>query len=287
MNEIFNNIFAYEYYELYFTRVKVIGKSEVAERIRDGLSSLGYFVVDKGENLRVVVGPISKAVKLADSKPVISVSDDGEYVIPVNKLESGVSFVASIIADMINGVLILTSKTSEKGLYSVQEFSWVNGLYWVRKEGIREVNKKLVERGRVSVYSPSNSIFLPEGYERVDFPCNADIVIGENSCKSLTLLPYKVIVGLKFVQPIPLEVILYSIKLTLKSLYLNENRVDVIVTSSKNESINILGKIMGAEVVTIQGDTCESLLLSYGGKIILKGVKRAYGLETCLGVLRL
>ncbi|BCU69315.1 hypothetical protein [Stygiolobus caldivivus] len=273
---------------MYFTKVRVIGVSGTAEKIREGLESLGYYITERGENLRVVVGPISKAVKYVNSKPVISVSEDGEYIIPLTGIESGVSFVASVISDIIGGSLILTSKTSEKGLYSVQEFSWINGLYWLRRDGIKEVNRKLVERGSLLVYSSGfDNFILPEGYERADFPCDADIVIGENSCKGLTLMPYKVIVGLKFIQPIPVEVILYSIKLTLKSLYLNERRVDVIVTGVRNSTIGSLGKIMGSEVSVIEGDTCESLLLNYGGKTVLRGVKRAYGLETCLGVLRL
>lgn len=268
--------------------MKVVGNSETAEKIKEGLEALGYYVLNRGENLKVVVGPISRAVKYVDSKPVISVSENGEYVVPLTNIESGISFIASIISDITNGTLVLTSKTSEMGVYSVQEFSWINGLYWTRRGMLRDVNRKLIERGKVYVYSSGvDGLILPEGYEKVDFPCDADILVGENSCKGLTLKPYKVIVGLKFIQPIPIEVILYSIKLTLKSIYLNEKRVDVIVTGVRNRMVESLAKLIGAEVAVIEGDTCESLLLNYGGKVVLKGVKRALGLETCLGVLKL
>jgi cobalt-precorrin 5A hydrolase len=273
---------------LYFSKIKVIGNSSVAEKIRDFLSQLGYYVVDDDEEVRVVVGSLSRGLKYINNKPVIVVSPSGNYVIPLHK-EGKVSFLASIIADLMDSTLVLTSKFAEMGLYSVQEFSWINGLYWKKYEKVKEVNKKLLEKGRVSVYVDDHvkRYYVPKegGYVISEYPCDADIIIGgDGSCSALYLYPYKVVVGLKYISPMPLEVILYSIKLTLKSIYLNENRLDVIVSSIGDRRLLELAKLFNAEVVKVSGDTCESLLLQYGGKIILKGVKRAFGLETCLGV---
>ena len=276
---------------MYFSKIKVIGNSSIAERIRDFLSQLGYYIVDDYEEVKVVVGPLSRGLKYVDKKPVIVVSPSGNYVIPIYK-ENKVSFLASIIADLLDSSLVLTSKYAEMGLYSVQEFSWINGLYWKVPEKVKEVNKKLLEKGRVSVYvndDRKRKYYIPKegGYNVSEYPCNADIVIGdEGNCNALYLYPYRVIIGLKYISPIPLEVILYSIKLTLKSIYLNENRLDVIVSSVSDRRLSELAKLFNADVVRLDGDTCESLLLQYGGKIILKGVKRAYGLETCLGVMK-
>ncbi len=271
-------------YKLYYNKIRVIGNSSLADRIIKLLNEIGYFIVNESENLRVVVGPLSRAIKFAN-KPVILVTENGEYVIPVNREESGVSLIASLISDMIGGNLILTSKMAEKGVYSVQEFSWVNGLYWTNSEKVKELNKKILKSSKLTVYY-DKKIILPEGYSSVEKPCSADIVVGDYDCNSLVLKPYKVVMGLKYYSTIPPEVILYSIRLTLKSIYILNDRVDVIVSPVKDRNIINISTLLGAELFTIYGDTCESMLLQYGGKILLKGVKRAFGLETCLGVVK-
>jgi len=274
---------------LYFTLVKIVGKGEVADKISSLLSSLGYITSNEKSNLYIVVGEIEKALKFANRKPVglIFVSEDGEYVIPLKGESKGVSFISSIIADLLNANLISTSKFSQQGLHSVEEFAWINALFTRDKDKIKELNRKLLERKRLYIYADGMPLVTPEEYVKIEVPCEADIVIGEGKCGEVVLKPIKMIVGLHYIEKIPTEVLLYSIKMTMKSLFINENRVDVILTPVNDNSIKQISKILNSEHKVIYADTCEDMLYSYGGRILLKSTRRAYGVFSCLAGLYL
>ncbi|BAK54756.1 hypothetical protein [Sulfurisphaera tokodaii] len=273
---------------MYFTRVRVIGEGEIAKNISSLLSSLGYELSSGKPNLYIIVGEMERALKFVNRKAgVIFVSEDGEYVIPLKRESKGVSFIASIISDLLNANLISTSKFSQLGLYSVEEFSWVNALYTRNKEEVKKANKKLLDKKKLYVYSDGVSLMLPEGYIRVQTPCEADIIIGEGKCNGVLLKPIKMIVGLYYIEKIPFEVLLYSVKLTMKSLYVNENRVDVILTPVNDRNVKELSRLLNAEYMVINADSCEEMLYSYGGRILLKEVNRAYGVISCLAGLYL
>ncbi|BFH72596.1 hypothetical protein SJAV_05400 [Sulfurisphaera javensis] len=271
---------------MYFTRVRVLGEGEIAKKISSILSTLGYELKPEKPNLYIIVGEIERALRFSNKKSgLIFVSEDGEYVIPLKGESKGVSFIASIIADTLNSNLITTSKFSQLGLYSVEEFSWLNALFTRHKEEIRQLNNKLIEKRKLYVYTDGLKLVFPEGYIKVETPCEADLIIGEGKCNGLVLKPIKIIVGLHYIERVPFEVLLYSIKLTMKSLYINENRVDVIVTPVNDRNVKEVSNLLNAEHVVINAETCEDMLYNYGGKILLKEVQRAYGVITCLAGL--
>lgn len=272
---------------MYFTRVKIIGKRELANKISSLLTSLGY-IVDEKPNLYIVIGEIEKALKFANKKAgLIFVSEDGEYVIPLKGESKGVSFISSIIADLINSNLITTSKFSQLGLHSVEEFAWMNALFTRNKEKVKELNRKLLEKKRLYIYSDGIPIITPDEYIKIQTRCEADIVIGEGECGKVVLKPIKMIVGLHYIEKVPAEVLLYSIKMTMKSLFINENRVDVILTPVNDSGIKQISTLLNAEHKVLEAETCEDMLYNYGGKILLKNARRAYGITTCLAGLYL
>ncbi|TRM84954.1 hypothetical protein DJ526_11640 [Sulfolobus sp. A20-N-G8] len=59
----------------------------------------------------------------------------------------------------------------------------------------------------------------------------ADVIISNNNLndsQKLILKPFKIYVGINYIPSIPFEVLVYSVKMTLKSLYLMSNRIDYI-----------------------------------------------------------
>ena len=273
---------------MYFTRVKLIGRGEVADKISSLLSSLGFIITNEKPNLYIVVGEIEKALKFADKKAgLVFVSEDEEYVIPLKGESKGVSFISSIIADLLNANLVTTSKFSQKGLHSVEEFAWINALFSKDKSKIKQLNKKLLERGRLYIYSDGVPLIIPEEYIKTEKQCEADIVIGEGKCSEVVLKPIKMIVGLYYTGKVPAGVLLYSIKMTLRSLFINENRVDVILTPIADNNIKQVSRMLNTEHKVINADSCEDMLYNYGGRILLKSAKRAYEVYSCLAGLYL
>mgnify|MGYP001772507760 CR=1 FL=1 len=278
----------YYYLELYFTHVRIVGKGEVANKISSLLSSLGYIITGEKPNLYIVIGEIERALKFANKKVgLIFVSEDGEYIIPLKGESKGVSFISSIIADLLDSNLITTSRFSQKGLLSVDEFAWINALFTRNKEKVKELNKKLLERKRLYIYADGIPLITPEEYVKTETQSEADIIIGEGKCDKVILKPIKIIVGLYYTVKIPVEVLLYSIKVTLRSLFINENRVDVILTPANDNNIKQISRLLNAEHKVIDADTCEDMLYSYGGSILLKSARRAYGVTSCLAGLYL
>lgn len=273
---------------MYFSQVKIIGKCDIAKRVSEFLSSLGYNISPEKPNLYIVVGEMEKALEFIKKKAgVILISCDGEYVIPLKGESKGVSFIASIISDFLSSNLILTSKFSQIGLYSVEEFAWINALYPNDRKKVVELNRKLLEKKRLYIYTNGTPIITSEEFIKVEAPCEADIIIGEGNCKGVIFKPMKMIVGLHYIEKIPQEVLLYSIKMTMKSIFVNENRVDVIVTPVNDRVIRDISKLLNAEYRIINADTCEGMLYNYGGKILLKSAKRSYGVFSCLASLYL
>jgi len=192
----------------------------------------------KKSNSYIIARETEKALKFANKKAgLIFVPEDGEYVIPLKGESKGISFISSIFADLLNSNLITRSKFSQQGLHSVQEFARINALFTRNKEKVKELSKKLLERKRLYIYSDGTPLITPEEYVRAQTQCEADIVIGEGKCGEVVLKPIKMIIGLYYIERVPAGVLLYSIKITMKSLFINENRVDDILTPVNDNSI--------------------------------------------------
>jgi cobalt-precorrin 5A hydrolase len=287
---------------LYVSRIKIIAESsnELAKKVRNSLDELGYFIVDNKEEVQVYFYPIEEIIyrvkKFSTKTPVIiGVTDDGSYVIPLFKEKCGGSFIAGMIADLLGSQLILTSRTSQQGVYSIQEFAWINGLEIINGEKIDELEKKLLTSGKLKVYS-NIDIHSVEGYELTRKEEDADIIIKtdteeedkEIGDKKIIMKPLSLVIALSYSKDTPKEAIYYSIISTLKSINILRSTVNFIITSeSKNgdKKIQDIAKSFNSTVIYVkEKQPCEPSLDFVNARVILKKTKRAYGVLTCLGV---
>lgn len=287
---------------MYVSRIKIIAESsnELAKKVRNSLDELGYFIVDNKEEVQVYFYPIEEIIyrvkKFSTKTPVIiGVTDDGSYVIPLFKEKCGGSFIAGMIADLLGSQLILTSRTSQQGVYSIQEFAWINGLEIINGEKIDELEKKLLNSGKLKVYS-NIDIHTVEGYELTRKEEDADIIIKtdteeedkEIGDKKIIMKPLSLVIALSYSKDTPKEAIYYSIISTLKSINILRSTVNFIITSeSKNgdKKIQDIAKSFNSTVIYVkEKQPCEPSLDFVNARVILKKTKRAYGVLTCLGV---
>ncbi|AEE93368.1 cobalamin biosynthesis CbiG protein [Acidianus hospitalis W1] len=287
---------------MYVSRIKIIAESsnELAKKVRNSLDELGYFIVDNKEEVQVYFYPIEEIIyrvkKFSTKTPVIiGVTDDGSYVIPLFKENCGGSFIAGMIADLLGSQLILTSRTSQQGVYSIQEFAWINGLEIINREKIDELEKKLLNSGKLKVYS-NIDIHTVEGYELTRKEEDADIIIKtdteeedkEIDDKKIIMKPLSLVIALSYSKDTPKEAIYYSIISTLKSINILRSTVNFIITSeSKNgdKKIQDIAKSFNSTVIYVkEKQPCEPSLDFVNARVILKKTKRAYGVLTCLGV---
>ncbi|MCY0883154.1 MAG: cobalamin biosynthesis protein CbiG [Acidianus infernus] len=288
---------------MYVSRIKIIAESsnKLAKRVRNSLDELGYFIVDSKEEVQVYFYPIEEIIyrvkKFSTKTPVIiGVTDDGSYVIPLFKEKCGGSFIAGIIADLLGSQLVLTSRTSQQGIYSIQEFAWVNGLEIINREKIDELEKKLLNSGKLKVYPNNIDIHTVEGYELARKEEDADIIIKtdteeedkEIDDKRIIMKPLSLVIALSYSKDTPKEAIYYSIISTLKSINILRSTVNFIITSeSKNgdKKIQDIAKSFNSTVIYVkEKQPCEPSLDFVNARVILKKTKRAYGVLTCLGV---
>ncbi len=286
---------------MYVSRILVEGSNkELVRQLKELFNELGYFIVEKEPDVIISVGSIYKTLNKYYTKYkdviIINVTEDGNNVIPISRELSGGSFIGGIIADSLGANLILTSPTSIRGLYSIQEFSWLNGFSIPKKHNklLNYINHKLIKNGIVNVYSEILGLkyVLYDGYNNVKSKEEADVIISNDNnlsnSQQLILNPLRIYLGIKYVPSTPFEVLVYSVKMTLKSLYLVSNRIDYIVIPSKyDDSIKDLSRYYLSNIIHLQEDietSCQDLLRQIDVRVVLKETRRAFGVLTCLGV---
>ncbi|ABP96231.1 MULTISPECIES: cobalamin biosynthesis protein [Metallosphaera] len=304
---------------MYVSKIKIVSdpSNELAKTLAKRLEELGYYVVNENPEIYVFFYPLGITVRKilglirdkATDPVVISVTDDGSYVIPVIKEHRGGSILGGIIADLMGSQLVLTSRTSQMGIYSVEEFAWMNGLE-IDPKVADSLNFKLVKNGKLRFFVEDRlDLKVVEGFEPADRLENADLVIGEECSDLPTLRPKRLVIGLGYSTGVPLEVLYFSIVSTMKSLHVYERRLDFIAVpeiKQGDERIKKIGNMLGASIIYVPLDqirgrsqstpsrvardrfgidgVCEPSLEALGTRIVLKRTKRAYGVVTCLGV---
>lgn len=293
-------------YALYVSRILVNGiNKDLVKQIKGLFNELGYSIVDNDPDIIISVNSINNTIRKYflkfHNKIIINVVQDGSSVIPLTKEHLGGSLISSFLADSLGANLVLTTSTGVKGLYSVEEFSWLNGfsIHNYDHKIVNSLNKKLVTEGKVSVYLDSyeGNYILYDGYSVVDHKATADLVISrhvdnvEESSDKLYLMPAGIYVSIKYLESTPLDVLVYSLKMTLKSLYILNDRIDYIVVSSSfkdDKKLNQLSKYYYSNIIYISDVdelcSCETLLKELQVKVLLRDVRRAFGVITCLGV---
>ncbi|WP_252896455.1 cobalamin biosynthesis protein CbiG [Metallosphaera hakonensis] len=225
---------------MYVSRIQIVSdpSNVVAKSLAKSLEDIGYYIVQHHPEVYIYFYPIGITVrkiaglikdKVTDPV-VISVTDDGSYVIPLIKEHRGGSIIGEIIADLMGSQLILTSRTSQLGIYSVEEFAWINGLSIDSKQS-DILNMKLVRNGKLKIYLQDRlDLKVIEGFELVENSDEADACVGEEVNGKPLLRPLHLALGIGYARNVPFEVLYFSAINTLKSIHVYEKRLEFIVT---------------------------------------------------------
>jgi cobalt-precorrin 5A hydrolase len=309
---------------VYISTVRVLGErgNRVVEEIGKVLEELGYTLVDSNEADAIIsVYPLGITIRRAvkeglirnklNDPVIISVTEDGSYIVPLIKEHWGGSFLANLIADVTGGQVILTSRTSQLGLLSVEELAWLNGLRVLNPELIKWVEVKLIRGSPLRVHTNGFPLKLYEGYVETENLEEADLVIDDKVVEGrLTLRPVRVAISLGYTTSVPLETLIWATRITLRSAFLRDDHFSLLVLPDlKREDYKVrkMSQLFGAETVFVDlksmrglsqstpsavairrlgvEGVCEPSLKVVGARIILKRTKRAKGVVTCLGVL--
>ena len=137
--------------------------------------------------------------KLTDS-PVIVIDDMGKYVIPIlSGHVGGANELASRIAKLINGTVVLTTSTDVNDKFAVDIFAKKNGLRIVNKDKIKSVSSKVLRDEIISIYTGEYESEKPEDNQIVitNEAAIADVYIGkENIEDALMLYPREYVIGI-------------------------------------------------------------------------------------------
>lgn len=275
--------------------------NELAAKLAKTLDELGYFIENKDgvdaiiyfKSIGEVVSEVLANNALKD-KIIISVTEDGNYVIPILGEEIGGSIIGGIVADILSSQLVLTSKTSQLGVYSIREFAWINAIKFLNPDEIPIYEKKLIKEGKLKVFSEDLGIAIIEGYETTDDVDKADIVITSDENLEiggkLVAKPLQLAIALDYQNDVPKEALYFAIASTLKSISIKRRKVDFLIVPKEKENeakIKEVSKFFNSIVIYVptekEGQICNSLCFT-NSKIVLKQTKRAYGVYTCLGL---
>ncbi|AWR96996.1 cobalamin biosynthesis protein CbiG [Acidianus sulfidivorans JP7] len=287
---------------MYVSKIKIIAETnnQLAKRLAKSLDELGYIIVEKNPEILIYFESISNVInnilKMKDLKEkiVISLTNDGSYVIPIFNEKKGGAVIGEIISDLLGSQLILTSKTAQEGIYSIEEFAWINALNIVNHDLINSYEKKLIEQGSLKVYSDDLEIATIEGYQPTNSVEDADIIISNDhdfSKDKIIMKPLQLAIALGYKNNVPREALYFSIISTLKSINIKRKKIDFLLVSKEKEDdkkIKDISKLFNSIVIYApakkEGDICEPPLAFSKAKVVLKKTKRAYGIYTCLGV---
>lgn len=312
---------------VYISTVRVLARPDnpLKEVIERHLDELGYYVND-GESRAdayVFISPVGIAlrkslkmglIKQKVTDPVIlSITDDGEYVVPLVKEHWGGSLLASLISEVTGAHVVLTSRTAQMGLMSIEEVAWRNGLKITNPWLLNGVEEKLVKEGTLNYYEEDrgkHSSLFPREYVRVEKPEEADLIIGYDSFPDkLVLTPMELVISAGFSSDVRPETLGWIFRITLRSAFLRDDTFHTLlmpnvkqrtvtgVCFSKNFGCQV--KFMDVEELKgvpqstpsdvamkhfgVEG-VCEPMLIKYGARVVLKRTRRAKGVVTCLGV---
>ncbi len=298
---------------MFISKVAIIGKKEsnVSKNVHDILNELGYILTEPHEaDVIIAIGSTEMAIrqfsrlKERSRRVLLSISEDGSYVIPLSGEGRGGSMIGGLLSDLLGAELILTSFTSQNTLTTIEEFMWINALKIL--EGKRSTINSILRNGekvKVMVESRCLDLRLDDGFQLTDDLEEASIIITREGSKynaehnKIILEPREVLLPVWFTSSTPIETVIYSIFTTMKSIFIYEKRVDKLFVPFTVDQglITEVSKVLRSNVCKLNVvpyelsepnymDMCKHIVSTNGGTLILRPIRRAMGVITCLGI---
>ncbi len=150
--------------------------------------------------------------KLSDI-PVLVISEDGAYTIPVlSGHMGGANRLAEWIANAIRSDAVITTATDLRGVFAVDVFAKDNNLWIENREGIEAVSSKVLAGKEITISVESDSFDgeLPDDIRQIPYDANeyADILISQDLQRTnglIRLRPKNLVLGIGCRKDKPLE----------------------------------------------------------------------------------
>ena len=219
------------------------------------------FICATGIAVRTIAPYVTN--KLSDS-PVIVIDELGRNVIPILSGHFGMANdLAATIAAALDAGLIITTATDINNLFAVDVFARDNGLKIINKDGIKDISKKVLNGGKISIKTKiDNNIVgqVPKEVELVE-KGKADVVISDEATAGFTLIPKRLVLGMGCKKGKSFKELLTYVTCEYSIEYLRKNLYAIATIDVKENEIGLikLAQFFGAKFLTYTSKELEQI----------------------------
>ncbi|SOC13678.1 cobalt-precorrin 5A hydrolase [Pseudobutyrivibrio ruminis] len=192
--------------------------------------------------------------KLSDS-PVIVIDELGKNVIPIlSGHYGGANDIANTLAKALNASLIITTATDINNVFAIDVFARDNGFKIINKDGIKDISKKVLNGGKISIKTKiDNNIVgqVPKEVEIIE-KGKADVVISDEASAGFTLIPKRLVLGMGCKKGKSFKELLTYVTCEYSIEYLRENLYAIATIDVKENEVGLikLAQFFGAKFLT-------------------------------------
>ncbi len=201
--------------------------------------------------------------KLSDS-PVIVIDELGKNVIPIlSGHYGGANDIANTLAKALNAGLIITTATDINNVFAIDVFARDNGFKIINKDGIKDISKKVLNGGKISIKTKiDNNIVgnIPKEVEIVE-KGKADVVISDDASAGFTLIPKRLVLGMGCKKGKSFKELLTYVTCEYSIEYLRENLYAIATIDVKENEVGLikLAQFFGAKFITYTSKELEQI----------------------------
>ena len=210
------------------------------------------FICATGIAVRTIAPYVTN--KLSDS-PVIVIDELGKNVIPIlSGHYGGANDIANTLAKALNAGLIITTATDVNNVFAIDVFARENGFKIINKDGIKDISKKVLNGGKISIKTKiDNNIVgqIPKEVEIVE-KGKADVTISDETSAGFTLIPKRLVLGMGCKKGKSFKELLTFVTCEYSIEYLRENLYAIATIDVKENEIGLikLAQFFGAKFLT-------------------------------------
>lgn len=205
--------------------------------------------------------------KLSDS-PVIVIDELGKNVIPIlSGHYGGANDIANTLAKALNAGLIITTATDINNVFAIDVFARNNGFKIINKDGIKDISKKILNGGRISIKSKIDSTIVGQVPKEVEIieRGKADVTISDEASASFTLIPKRLVLGMGCKKGKSFKELLTFVTCEYSIEYLREHLYGIATIDVKENEIGLikLAQFFGAKFLTYTSEELEVVAGDY------------------------
>ena len=201
--------------------------------------------------------------KLSDS-PVIVIDELGKNVIPIlSGHYGGANDIANTLAKALNAGLIITTATDINNVFAIDVFARENGFKIINKDGIKDISKKVLNGGKISIKTKIDNNIVGQVPKEVEIikKGKADVTISDEASAGFTLIPKRLVLGMGCKKGKSFKELLTYVTCEYSIEYLRENLYAIATIDVKENEIGLikLAQFFGAKFITYTSKELEQI----------------------------